>query len=194
MATHASQASPLKRTQQRLAASSAQTESDARTDHTGEMQLPLTLFVHREEILQYSQIIYRALHDQNNAINTCPTSAAHVGKTSWLLHMLVSNCIAGRAMLGQQKGPTGCAVCILVLATSRGSTHDHMNMPASPPHVTAEAESLRVSSMPGSGLLGDALPGKLLLSACRTGTIATNCSSHAYSHVCMPCCCITPSL
>lgn len=128
--------------------------------------------------MQYAHIIYRALHDQK-AINTDGTKAAQISKNSWRLLMLASNCTGFAAIGDKQQWRTGCAVCILVLATSRGSTHDHMNMPASPPHVTAEAESLSVSSIPGSGLLDGALPGKLLLSACRIHTVAAHSCSHA---------------
>lgn len=62
---------------------------------------------------------------------------------------------------------TGNAVCIRVLATSRGSTHAHMNMPESPPHVTADAESFSVARMPGSGLSGAVLPGNVRRRVCR---------------------------
>ena len=61
---------------------------------------------------------------------------------------------------------TGCAVCIRVLATSKGSTHDHMMVPAKPPQPTADAESFITSQMVGLGLSGAALPGKVLLSIC----------------------------
>ena len=45
---------------------------------------------------------------------------------------------------------TGYAVCILVLATSSGSTADHMMVPAKPPQPMAEVESLTSSQRVGS--------------------------------------------
>ena len=66
------------------------------------------------------------------------------------------------------KALTGYAVWILVLATSRGSTADHMTVPASPPHPIADAESFITSHTLGLGLSGALLPGKLRRRICRT--------------------------
>ena len=59
------------------------------------------------------------------------------------------------------KALTGYAVWMRVLATSSGSTADHMMVPARPPQPMADAESLTTSQRLGLGLPGACFPGNV---------------------------------
>lgn len=96
---------------------------------------------------------------QHHALSPAKQQSLNMFFTAALCTILTSQHTAFRL--------TGNAVCIRVLATSRGSTHAHMNMPESPPQVTADAESVSVARMPGSGLFGAVLPGNVRRRACR---------------------------
>ncbi len=65
-------------------------------------------------------------------------------------------------------------VCCRHLATSSGSTTDHIMVPAKPPQPIADAESFMTSQVLGLELSSVALPGNVLGRVCRCHVSSRN--------------------